>query len=75
MTNTTTRRRADKNVASIDLDRIRNVEWNKKAFDNLVIEEDTKHLVKALVSNQIKAEKATDLISGKGNGLIILLHG
>ncbi|KAI5917275.1 P-loop containing nucleoside triphosphate hydrolase protein [Camillea tinctor] len=49
--------------------------YNMQAFENLVIDEETKHLVKALVSNQIKAEKSTDLISGKGNGLIILLHG
>jgi AAA+ superfamily predicted ATPase len=28
-----------------------------------------------LVSNRIGTEKATDMISGKGNGLIVLLHG
>lgn len=28
-----------------------------------------------MISNQIEAEKSTDLISGKGNGLIMLLHG
>lgn len=28
-----------------------------------------------MVTSQIEAEKATDLISGKGNGLILLLHG
>ena len=59
----------------IEVDRIQDVNWNKKAFENLVVDEETKHLVKALISNQIKAEKSTDLISGKGNGLIILLHG
>ncbi|KAK3312174.1 hypothetical protein B0H66DRAFT_570194 [Apodospora peruviana] len=59
----------------VSVDQIREVDWNKKAFENLVIDNDTKHLVKALISNQIKAEKGTDLISGKGNGLIILLHG
>lgn len=59
----------------IEVDHIRLVDWNKKAFENLVVDEATKHLVKALVSNQIKAEKSTDLIKGKGNGLIILLHG
>jgi hypothetical protein len=59
----------------IEVDRIRDVNWNKKAFESLVVEEDTKHLVEALISNQINAERSTDLISGKGNGLIILLHG
>jgi hypothetical protein len=51
------------------------VEWNLGAFDNLVVDEDTKELVKALVTNQLTAEKATDLMEGKGNGLVILLHG
>jgi hypothetical protein len=49
--------------------------WNKKAFDNLVTDDDTKECVKALVTNQLATEKSTDLISGKGNGLVILLHG
>ncbi len=40
-----------------------------------MVAEDTKNLVEALISNQVKAEMATDLISGKGNGLIMLLHG
>jgi hypothetical protein len=62
-------------AVDVFVDRIQDVDWNKKAFDNLVIDTDTKHLVRALISNQIKAEKSTDLISGKGNGLIILLHG
>ncbi|KAK0644220.1 hypothetical protein B0T16DRAFT_417343 [Cercophora newfieldiana] len=64
-----------KKWVDIEVDRIKDVDWNKKAFENLVVAEDTKHLVQALISNQVKAEKATDLISGKGNGLIILLHG
>jgi hypothetical protein len=40
-----------------------------------VVDEDTKELVKALVTNQLANEKATDLMDGKGNGLVILLHG
>ena len=51
------------------------VVWNMQAFDSLVVDEDTKELVKALVTNQLTAEKATDLMEGKGNGLVILLHG
>lgn len=57
------------------VDRISEVKWNKQAFRSLVIEEDTKELVQALVSNQIAEEQGTDLIDGKGNGLIMLLHG
>jgi SpoVK/Ycf46/Vps4 family AAA+-type ATPase len=40
-----------------------------------VVDEETKELVQALVVKQIVARKSTDLISGKGSGLIMLLHG
>lgn len=59
----------------LEVDHIIDVAWNKRAFDNLVIGEETKELIQALVTNQLASEKSTDLISGKGNGLIILLHG
>jgi ATPase family associated with various cellular activities (AAA) len=56
-------------------DRITPVTWNKEAFQNLVLDRKTKDLIQALISNQLDAEKSTDLIRGKGNGLILLLHG
>ena len=56
-------------------DRISDVKWNKEAFQNLVIDRKARDLIRALVSNQLAAEKGTDLIMGKGNGLILLLHG
>ena len=56
-------------------DRIFDVKWNKEAFQNLVIDRKARDLIRALVSNQLAAEKGTDLIMGKGNGLILLLHG
>ncbi|KAH6623160.1 hypothetical protein F5144DRAFT_595386 [Chaetomium tenue] len=62
-------------VVDIEVDRIQQVRWNKGAFENLVVDADTKHLIEALISNQVKTEMSTDLISGKGNGLIMLLHG
>ena len=51
------------------------VVWNMEAFDSLVVDDDTKELVKALVTNQLAKEKGTDVLNGKGNGLVILLHG
>ncbi|KAI1374767.1 hypothetical protein F4677DRAFT_155375 [Hypoxylon crocopeplum] len=59
----------------LQVDRISEVVWNKDAFESLVLDRKTKRLIRALVSNQLEAEKSTDLISGKGNGLILLLHG
>ncbi|RAL14096.1 ATP-binding protein [Aspergillus homomorphus CBS 101889] len=60
---------------NLDVDLIKEVEWNKKAFDNLVVDEKTKELVQALITNRLEAEQGTDMIDGKGNGLTILLHG
>lgn len=57
------------------MDRITDVSWNKSAFKHLVADDKTKELVQALVAHRIAREKNTDLIEGKGNGLIMLLHG
>jgi hypothetical protein len=62
-------------IVDIHVDMISNVSWNKDAFKSLVVGDEMRELLEALVTNQIAVEKATDLISGKGNGLIILLHG
>ncbi|KAJ6037117.1 hypothetical protein N7540_001396 [Penicillium herquei] len=59
----------------ISADCISDVNWNREAFQSLVMERKSKELIQALVTSQIEAEQATDLISGKGNGLILLLHG
>ncbi|KAF9879503.1 AAA family ATPase [Colletotrichum karsti] len=60
---------------NLEVDFIRDVEWNEEAFEHLVIDPGTKRLVKAVVTTQLRAEEHTDLIQGKGNGLFILLHG
>ncbi|KAI9869908.1 MAG: hypothetical protein M1830_004937 [Pleopsidium flavum] len=65
----------EKKWVNLCVDRILPVAWNKQAFESLVVDENTKILITALVTNKITAEKATDLMSGKGNGLIVLLHG
>lgn len=59
----------------LNMDQIHSVVWNKKAFDTLVLDRKTKELITALVSKQISSTKSTDVIAGKGNGLILLLHG
>ncbi|KAL8376073.1 hypothetical protein RB595_007270 [Gaeumannomyces hyphopodioides] len=51
------------------------VSWNTKAFDRLVLDPKTKEMIRALVEVQMKATKMEDVITGKGNGLIVLLHG
>ncbi|KAF4843689.1 ATPase family AAA domain-containing protein 3 [Colletotrichum siamense] len=64
-----------KEWVSLDVEFINDVEWNDQAFEHLVIDTETKELVKAVVTTQLRAEENTDLIRGKGNGLFILLHG
>lgn len=49
--------------------------WNKDAFESLAMDQDGKVLIEALVRNKIAVDKAIDMVQGKGNGLIILLHG
>jgi SpoVK/Ycf46/Vps4 family AAA+-type ATPase len=54
------------------------VQWNKDAFErHLVLKSQKKELIKALVTVHIADGSAstTDIIEGKGKGLIILLHG
>ena len=61
------------------------IEWNKRAFEHLVLPENTKDLIKSLVLVRTTemgrskglslAGKRRDMIAGKGNGLIMLLHG
>ena len=54
---------------------VEDVVWNKDCFDSLVMEAETKELIMALVTNKIIRSMATDYFFGKGNGLVILLHG
>ncbi len=62
-------------TVDLHVDWIDEIIWNKQAFQDLVVDEETKELVQALVTKQLVAQNSTDSISGKGNGLIILLHG
>ncbi|KAI1451691.1 hypothetical protein F4805DRAFT_473407 [Annulohypoxylon moriforme] len=59
----------------LNVDRVEEVTWNKDVFEKVVLDSDSKDLIRALVSNMLATEKNTDLIEGKGNGLILLLHG
>ncbi|PTB53826.1 hypothetical protein M431DRAFT_6109 [Trichoderma harzianum CBS 226.95] len=54
---------------------IEDVVWNTEAFEFLVIDQETKNMIQAVVTNQLRASQNADLIRGKGNGLFILLHG
>ena len=51
-----------------------NVQFNEQAFQSLVMSESRKKLIKALVISH-EAKRSADLIAGKGEGSIFLLHG
>ncbi|KAI4616840.1 hypothetical protein J4E83_006421 [Alternaria metachromatica] len=60
------------------VEHIQDIKWNSGVFENrLVLQEDKKELVKALVTVHIEKSREikTDFMDGKGEGLIILLHG
>ena len=56
---------------------ISEVVWNEGAFDSLVLPENQKSIVKALVSSHAfhPSKSIDDIISGKGKGLVAVLHG
>ncbi|SCV34357.1 related to TOB3 (member of AAA-ATPase family) [Fusarium fujikuroi] len=64
-----------KEWVNLDVHFLRDVVWNTEAFDHLVVQDETKLLIKAVVTNQLQTVENADLIRGKGNGLFILLHG
>ncbi len=56
---------------------IYDVEWNEGAYDSLVLPENHKSIVKSLVTSHkfSAAKNIDDVISGKGKGLVAVLHG
>ncbi|KAH8881711.1 P-loop containing nucleoside triphosphate hydrolase protein [Thozetella sp. PMI_491] len=65
----------DKKWRTLHVEYIRPVTWNKKAFEQLVLDPQKKELIEAMVRIHMSSTMSTDVIEGKGNGLIILLHG
>ncbi|KAI0865854.1 P-loop containing nucleoside triphosphate hydrolase protein [Xylaria cubensis] len=67
-----------KQWGEVYVDGISNIKWDENAFDSLVLEEETKRLIKSFVSAQIKQSKSPefdDIVEGKGQGMIMLLTG
>ncbi|KAI8717713.1 AAA domain-containing protein [Fusarium sp. LHS14.1] len=67
---------ATKTWETLQVDNITDVTWNKKAFSQLVAPPETKELIQAVVSaHGERKNMALDIIEGKGQGLLVLLHG
>ena len=54
---------------------IHEVDWQKNIFDSLVMKDNQKTLLKALVSSHAFPHNPRDQMQQKGKGLVILLHG
>ncbi|KAI0134856.1 hypothetical protein F4814DRAFT_2258 [Daldinia grandis] len=56
---------------------IKEISWNEDAYNSLVLQSNTKEIVKALVESHKyhPAASIDDVIQGKGKGLVAVLHG
>lgn len=63
-------------AALVKVDDLKPVRFREKAFRRLVIREDYKRIIKAMVeAYRLEKPGFSDIVSGKGRGLTILLHG
>eukprot|EP00301_Raphidiophrys_heterophryoidea_P027855 c9855_g1_i1.p1 GENE.c9855_g1_i1~~c9855_g1_i1.p1 ORF type:complete len:672 (+),score=194.88 c9855_g1_i1:133-2148(+) len=62
-----------KKWGELAVDKLTEVKFDEDAFERLVLDQEKKTLIQALVENQHAA--VSDIISGKGGGCIFLLHG
>ena len=59
----------------VKVDDLKPVQFREKAFRRLVIREDYKRIIKAMVeAYRLEKPGFSDIVSGKGRGLTILLH-
>lgn len=71
----------EKKFLEFFIDKITPIEWNTRCFQQLVLPEDKKELVQALVDEHTrrttdpKSAGFDDIVKGKGRGLILVLHG
>lgn len=56
-------------------DKLEDIKWNMAAFEALQLEGGTKDLIQALVRGHKSKAAFDDVIPGKGQGLVFLLHG
>ncbi|KAI1213008.1 P-loop containing nucleoside triphosphate hydrolase protein [Annulohypoxylon truncatum] len=58
------------------VDKVAPIEWNERCFDDLVLDQDTKKTVQAVVSSHSSSREGfDDIVKGKGQGLVCVLHG
>src|SRR5277367_4398824 len=57
-------------------DKFTPIHWNKHAFEHLVLPQPTKQLIKSLLdTDRADSGVINDVVTGKGGGCVIILHG
>lgn len=64
---------ASKMWGRLTVSKLEDISWRTQSFEQLVLDEEEKGMVRALVAHQ--AGSFSDIIDGKGGGTIFLLHG
>ncbi|KAK5745935.1 hypothetical protein LTR17_001064 [Elasticomyces elasticus] len=65
-----------KQWTEFDIDNVKAISWSDTAFEQLVLSDSRKRILKALVKgNSTYQSKQHDLVQGKGQGLVMLLCG
>lgn len=60
------------------ISQLHDIEWQDRSFQHLVISDSYRRMIRAVVSvhaSDLKSQLLSDVVEGKGNGLIIALHG
>ena len=66
----------DKSWSLVKVDDLKPVNFREKAFKRLVIKDEYKKMIKAMVhAYMLEQPGFSDLVSGKGRGLTVLIHG
>jgi AAA+ superfamily predicted ATPase len=60
---------------NLEIDKIQSIQWNKRAFQNLLFDGTDKELLKAAFMTRLNPRSGIDILIGKDDGLKILLHG
>ena len=64
------------NLDLVSIDDLKEVKFKEKAFKKVVIKDEHKQIVKAMVEAYTQEQPGfNDIVNGKGRGLIVLLHG
>ncbi|KAK1598343.1 uncharacterized protein LY79DRAFT_286389 [Colletotrichum navitas] len=60
----------DKKWRTLQVEHISAIEWNKNAFEQLVLDYTHKELIEAVVRGHVSSDASPDIVEGKGRGVL-----